>query len=234
MRVLVTRAPEAAARTAARLAQQGHEAVLAPVLTVVPTGERPPEGPFDACLLTSAHAVPALAAEAAGGPVFAVGSRTAAAARAAGLGPVHEAEGDARSLTGLVRGSLPAPARLLHATGRHRKPEPEAALRALGYGIVIWETYDAQPVARLPDNAIAALRTGNVGAALHYSRRSADLFRQLVEEAGLAAGARDLSHLCLSADVARPLAAAGFRTAVAAGPNEDALLALLGGDGAPP
>jgi uroporphyrinogen-III synthase len=234
MRVLVTRAPEDAARTGARIEKRGHEAVLAPVLTVVPTGEPLPAGAWAAALLTSAHAVPALAALPARGPVFAVGTRTGEAAREAGLGPVREAGGDAASLAALIRATLTPPATLLHATGRHRKPEPETSLRDAGYAIVTWETYEARPVRTFSEGGAQALRTGKVDVALHYSRRSAELFLRLAEEAGLIAHARTISHLCLSADVASPLAGRGLRTAVAPEPGEDALLTLLDRIGALP
>jgi uroporphyrinogen-III synthase len=242
MRILVTRAAGDAARTAARLAERGHEALLAPVLSIEPTGDTPPAGPWDAAILTSAHAVPALAdlladrlaGPPAGRPVFVVGGRTAAAARAAGLAPVHVAEGEAASLARLVAAGLPPPSILLHVAGRHRKPEPEATLRDAGYPVLVWETYEAREASALPDAAADALRTGKLDAVLHYSRRSADCFVRLAEEAGLAAQARSIIHLCLSADVALPFRKGGFTVAVAAVPGEAALLALLDRVGALP
>jgi len=250
MRVLVTRAAGDAARTAARLAERGHEALLAPVLSIEPTGDTPPAGPWDGAILTSAHAVPALAdllagplaghlakpsaGPSAGRPVFVVGGRTAAAARAAGLAPVHVAEGEAASLARLVAAGLPPPSILLHVAGRHRKPEPEATLRDAGYPVLVWETYEAREASALPDAAADALRTGKLDAVLHYSRRSAECFVRLAEEAGLAAQARSIIHLCLSADVALPFRKGGFTVAVAAVPGEAALLALLDRVGALP
>jgi uroporphyrinogen-III synthase len=246
MRVLVTRAAGDAARTAARLAERGHEALPAPVLSIEPTGDAPPAGPWDGAILTSAHAVPALAGllagplaepsaePSAGRPVFVVGGRTAAAARAAGLAPVHVAEGEAASLARLVAAGLPPPSILLHVAGRHRKPEPEATLRDAGYPVLVWETYEAREASALPDAAVDALRTGKLDAVLHYSRRSAECFVRLAEEGGLAAQARSIIHLCLSADVALPFRKGGFTVAVAVVPGEAALLALLDRVGALP
>ena len=79
----------------------------------------------------------------------------------------------------------------------------------------------------LPESALDALRTGQIGAALHYSRRSADLVIRLAEEAGLASSLLMFPHLCLSADVAAPLRSAGATTLVAGDPSEEALLGLL-------
>lgn len=227
MRVLVTRPEADGRRTASHLAARGHEAILAPLTAILPVADPPPGGPWDAILLTSSNAVPALAPVAPRCPVFAVGARTAAAAREAGCGDVREARGDALSLAALVRATLPAGATLLHAAGRDRKEEPERSLRASGFEVRVWETYDARPVATLPDGLCEALRAGRIDAALHFSRRSAGLLVGLVEAAGLLRPFRTLSHLCLSADVAAALDGSAVRIAVAAAPREEALLDLV-------
>jgi len=227
MRVLVTRSRDDGARTAHRIAARGHEALLAPVTRIVPTGEPPPQAPHGALIVTSAHAAPALAALDRRKPVFAVGERSATATREAGFADVVAADGDAVSLSRLIRGRLPSGLTLLHVTARHRKEEPAASLRAAGFTVLSWEAYEAKAVGRLPDDAAEALRSGQIGAALHYSPRSADLVVRLAEEAGLASSLLAFPHLCLSADVAAPLRAAGAMTLVAGDPSEEALLGLL-------
>ena len=228
MRVLVTRARGDAERTAKALAARGHEAVLAPVTEIVATGEPMPAGAYDAILVTSAHAAEALAAiPDKRKPVFAVGSRSAEAAQEAGFSCVLAGQGDAGSLSGLIRGGLRPGLALLHVAARHRKEEPAASLRAAGFTVLSWEAYEAKAVGRLPDDAAEALRSGQIGAALHYSPRSADLVVRLAEEAGLASSLLAFPHLCLSADVAAPLRAAGAMTLVAGDPSEEALLGLL-------
>ncbi|KFG70631.1 uroporphyrinogen-III synthase [Microvirga sp. BSC39] len=227
MRVLVTRSPEDAARTAEKLAGVGREACLAPVTRIVPTGDPMPSGPYEALIVTSAHAEEALASLDRTKPVFAVGERTAQAVRTAGFAGVTVAEGDAVSLVRLIRATLAPGLTLLHVTARHHKEEPAASLRASGFTILQWEAYEAQAVGTLPDAAVEALRSGQIGAALHYSRRSADLVIRLAGEAGLASSLLGIPHLCLSADVAAPLASAGATTLVAGDPSEEALLGLL-------
>jgi uroporphyrinogen-III synthase len=230
MRVLVTRARGDAERTAKALAARGHEAVLAPVTEIVATGEPIPAGAYDAILVTSAHAAEALAAiPDKRKPVFAVGSRSAEAAQEAGFSCVLAGQGDAGSLSGLIRGGLRPGLALLHVAARHRKEEPAASLRAAGFAVLPWEAYEARAARSLPGPAIEALRTGQIGAALHYSRRSADLFVRLAEQAGLAFAVRTVPHLCLSADVAAPLEALGAVSLTAEEPSEDALLGLLEG-----
>ncbi|WP_208642350.1 uroporphyrinogen-III synthase [Methylobacterium terrae] len=230
MRVWVARPLPAGARTAERVAGLGHRPLLAPVLDLAPSGAPPPVGPFDALVLTSASAVPAVAGSPlAGLPAYCVGGRTAAAAKAAGLRPVHEAGGDARALAALIGAALPRGARLVHAAGRERKDEPAATLGARGYRLTVWVAYAARPLPVLPEPVAAALAEDGIDAALHYSRRSAATALGLARAAGREDAFRRVAHHCLSADVAAPLVAAGVPShVVAARPDEETLLAGLG------
>ncbi|EIM25274.1 uroporphyrinogen-III synthase [Microvirga lotononidis] len=226
-RILVTRSPEDAARTAERLKALGFDACQAPVTRIVPTGDPAPDAPYDALIVTSAHAADALAGLDRLKLVFAVGEHTAEVIRPQGYTRVIVADGDAVSLSRLIREQLPPGLVLLHVTARHHKEEPALSLRQAGFTVLQWEAYEAQAVETLPEAAVEALRTGQIGAALHYSRRSADLVVRLVREAGLASNLQAFPHLCLSADVAAPLMAVGAAVRVAEGPSEDALLRLL-------
>ncbi|KAB1070104.1 uroporphyrinogen-III synthase [Methylobacterium planeticum] len=231
MRIWVPRPEPGAGRTGGRLRVLGHEPLVAPVLEVRPTGAALPAEPPDAVLLTSANAAEALGAGAAGlrgRPVFAVGARTAALARAAGLGPVADARGDAADLVRLVRARLAPGQRLLHVAGAERKAEPASALRAAGFALTVVIAYAAEPVAALPGAVADALRAGGLDAALHYSRRSATIATERAVAAGLGGAFGALKHYCLSADVAVALEAAGITAHfVPARPQEDDLLAGL-------
>ncbi len=230
MRVLVTRAQEDAARTAARLRELGHEPILSPVLHVAPTGAALPHEVFDAVLATSAHAfegvgTPPHAWE--GAALLVVGARTAERARAAGFGEAEAVAPDVVTLLAAMDERFPEPFRFLYLAGRDRKSDLETGLRARGHEVVIVETYEAQAAPAFTVEARAALEAGAVDAALHYSRRSAVLFCRLVVEAGLEAPAAKAVHLAISADAAAPLQARGWPARIAATPEEEALLALL-------
>ncbi|WP_230530487.1 uroporphyrinogen-III synthase [Microvirga roseola] len=230
MLVLVTRASEDASRTARKLEARGHEALCAPVIEIATTGEPAPAGPYDAIVVTSAHAAEALSAiENRQLTVFAVGERTAETVRDAGFSSVSVAEGDAASLSRLIRREKEPGLTLLHVMARHHKDEPAASLRASGFHVLQWEAYEARATGSLPPTAIEALRSGKIGAALHYSRRSADLLVRRMGEAGLTSTLGSFPHLCLSADVAVPLEAMGAPVLVAEEPAEGALLGLLDG-----
>jgi uroporphyrinogen-III synthase len=228
MRVLVTRPQADAERTADRLRASGHEPLIAPLLSVRATGTPPPDDPPDALLVTSAHAAAALERLSfKDRPVFAVGERSAAAVRQAGCANVHSGEGDAAGLAALIARMLAPDTVLLHVAGRHRKPEPEASLREAGHTVRVWEAYEAVAARDLPDRLSSALTAGRIDGVLHYSRRSAALLVDLVDRAGLRPHLRSVTHLCLSADVAVPLASLDAAVLVAAEPHETALLAAL-------
>jgi uroporphyrinogen-III synthase len=231
MRVLVTRAHTDAERTARELAARGHEAVLAPVLRIARTDALPPPGPFDAILLTSANAVPALASldpATAVAPVFTVGERTGSAAAAAGFHDVRSANGDASSLADLITRAMRPQGRLLHIAGVNRKPELESLLPGAGFALVTWVAYEALAADRLPEAGAQALRDGRLDAALHYSRRSTSVVLELIDRAALADEFKALAHVCLSPDTAAPLHANGAGLVrVAAFPDENALLTAL-------
>ena len=228
MRVLVTRPRVDAERTARALAERGHEPVVAPLMSVVATGDPKPEGAFAAVILTSAHGAFALASlKDRRIPVFAVGERTAAAARQTGFSDVRVGPGDGASLAAAIARSLRPDGVLLHIAGRHRKPEPETSLRARGYTVRVWEAYEAVAATALPADLATALGAGRIDVVLHYSRRSAALLADLVGAAGFGSCLRAATHLCLSADAAAPLVALGAPVALAAEPEERALFAAL-------
>ena len=230
MRILVCRPRAGAERTADRLRAMGHEPLVAPVLTT-----RPIDGPLpalrpDAILLTSAHAVPALAriGVARDTPIFAVGPRTLETIRAAGFDAAAPEGGDAQALSVALARALSPGATVLHLAGRDRKAEPERSLQAAGLQVTVWEVYEAVAAQTLPEQAVAAFTAGRVDAVLHYSRRSASVLAGLADEAGLGAAFEAAAHHCLSGDVAAGLAGVPTeRIRIAERPDEDALLCTL-------
>jgi uroporphyrinogen-III synthase len=89
--------------------------------------------------------------------------------------------------------------------------------------------YRATMVTELTPDVRAALASRKIDAVLHYSARTATAFVAAAAIAGIADLSIQTRHLCLSPQVAAPLAAAGVRTIeVASEPNERTLLALIG------
>ncbi len=231
MRIFVFRPQADAERTARSIKARGHDAILAPLFTIVPSDEPAPEGPFDAIVLTSGNGVPALAAAPPAWrdlPVFSVGARTAKRARDAGFGDARSADGDRNDLVALITSNLKVPARLLLILGRDRHEDVPDRLKDAGFDVTVWTSYAAEAVSDLPAEAVTALREGQADAALHYSARGAQTFMALARKAGLESQAGALTHVALSAEVAAPLIATEAETVlVAEYPEEAGLLAAL-------
>jgi uroporphyrinogen-III synthase len=192
-------------RTADRLAALGATVIRRPLFAIVPVAWTPPDpAGFDALVLTSANAVrhaDIAATSLARLPVWAVGSATAAAARAAGLRVVRTGAAGVAALTA-DRGET----RLLHLAGRERMAVP---------GVTAITVYAADPRPVTP--ADWAGLSGSV--ALLHSARAAR---------ALAAGGVDRARIRLAALSPAILTAAGpgwGRSTAVAVPEEDALLA---------
>jgi uroporphyrinogen-III synthase len=229
MYVLVTRPEPAAERTAAALAARGHKAWKVPLLKIEPVGADL-SGGWGGVIVTSANAPAAATANPAllKLPAFAVGERSAEAARAAGFTDVSSAGGDVRDLIRVLRNrKAEAKAPLLYLAGEDRAADLVGDLAASGIVAEMRVVYRAA-TAPFPDALVAALESGDVQAAVHFSKRSAENYLAGAVEADIAEAALKVRHYCLSAQVAAPLQAAGAkRVAVAPRPEEAALIELL-------
>ena len=232
MRVVVTRPEADSERTAAALRARGHTVLVAPLLRVEPVAADF-SGGWGGVIVTSANALGAIAGHAARDkliklPLFAVGERSAEAARAVGFANVTSADGDVHDLARLIaarRADKAAP--LLYLAGADRATDMAAELVAHGIAAEMVIVYRAV-TAPFPPALTAALEAGKVDAVLHFSRRSADNYIAGAAQAGVAAQAMAVRHLCLSAQIAEPLAQAGAsQVAIAKRPDEAALIALL-------
>jgi uroporphyrinogen-III synthase len=234
MRLLVTRPEPDGARTAAALRARGHVAELVPLLRIDhdPAAELGP-GPWNAVLITSPNAARAVAshrrkAELLSLPLFAVGGRSAQAARAAGFAQVVSADGDAQDLARLVAARAPAGGPLLYLAGKDRAGDLAGVLAAHGLAIHTAVVYRALAETAFPPAIGAALLAGRIDGVLHYSRRSAEAFVGAARAAQIDINALKIKHYCLSPQVADALRQAGVTAvAVAPRPDEPALFGLL-------
>jgi uroporphyrinogen-III synthase len=223
MRVLITRPLEDAKATAEILRARGHEPVVAPLLEIRYRDgvSIPPE--CETILATSTNGIRALARNT---PrrnmrVFAVGAQSAQAAKQAGFADVSSADGDANDLADLVMRAASRDSVLLHAAGSETRGDFAARLMREGFSVRTVTLYDAVAATTLP----GPIRAGTIDAALFYSPRSANIFAALAGD--LDAG--EVAACCISAATAQALASLVFREIrMAARPNQDALLALLG------
>ena len=230
--MLVTRPEPDASDTAARLRALDLEPCICPLLAfeALPASLPEPRG-FAAIALTSANALRALDARGAldgyrAIRTFCVGERTAGRARDLGFTDVVTAGGTLADLAErLAHAGLPGP--VFYPTAREPSGDLAKSLAPYGVMVITTHVYGMNPIAGLPDPVRHDLASGAIGAALFYSRRTAETFVGLVGDAlGREARAR-LGALCLSEAVAEPLVGAHFvRVGLADYPSEEAMMGL--------
>jgi len=233
MRVVVTRPQADGERTAASLRARGHEVLVAPLMRIEPASVDL-HGGWGGVIITSANAALAIADNPAREtlrklPVFAVGRRSAEAARQAGFADVAAAAGgDVRDLVRLIaerRADAAAP--LLYLAGEDRAADLVAELIVHGIAAEMVVAYRAVAVP-FPPELTAALKAGNIDAVLHFSKRSAEAYLAGAAQAGVRRQALAVRHVCLSAQVAAPLEhASASHISVAPLPDEAALIGSL-------
>jgi uroporphyrinogen-III synthase len=227
--LLLTRPQEDAQRFADLASADGWEGdiLISPLIEIIlhPVSEAA-LAQAASLVFTSQHGVAALVAATArrDWPVWAVGPRTAQAARAAGFGQVHQAGGDAAALLDdLVQ--TPPVQPVLHLRGAHAASDiaqllGERGLRAEG---LVAYTQTACPLSSV---AKARLEAGGDVVAPVFSPRSARL---------LADSLADVSHtstrlypIAISAAAALPLAGLGLQPCIiAARPDVPAMRGAL-------
>jgi uroporphyrinogen-III synthase len=235
VRLLLTRPEPDNERTALQLRQRGHDVLIAPLLQIKPLQTKLADGPWAAVVITSINAPRVMASHPQFErfkklPVFAVGDRSAQAARTAGFNDVISAEGDAHDLVRLISARLPhTDLPLLYLAGEDRAADIAAELAPEGLVLHTVPIYRAVTSTSFPADAHAALAGGTIGGVLHFSRRTVETYLDCAAAGDLLTGALAPAHYCLSQQVAEPLAAAGARKVkLAPRPNEAALLDLLG------
>ena len=232
MRVVLTRQQDDSERSAKLLRARGHDVLIAPLLQIEPV--RPELHPhWGAVIITSANAAAAVTAhpmraELITLPVFAVGKRSAEAARHAGFARVVSAGGDVHDLVRLIaehRADTKAP--LLYLAGESRAGDLIGDLAMHGIAAELTVVYRAV-MAPFAPALIAALKEGAVDVVLHFSRRSAEFYLEGAKKAGVVVQALQVRHICLSGKVAEPLMSAGAsRISVAKRPDEASMIALV-------
>jgi uroporphyrinogen-III synthase len=239
MAVLVTRPQPDDEATAVSLRARGFEVLKAPMLRFESVAfQDDAEMRYGAVIVSSANALRGVEPQLAGKallklPLFAVGERTAAAARGIGFENVMTANGDASRLRDLVLKSVKAKALkktspLLYLAGADLAQDLSGELGERGFTVVTQTTYRMTPVANLPGEVRDAFAANGIEAVLHYSRRSARAFLEAARSAGVEISALSVPQCCISDGVATVLRDAGAtQVMVAASPDENAVFGVL-------
>jgi uroporphyrinogen-III synthase len=240
MRVLLTRARERSEKTARKLERAGHEAVILPLMRYRDTDKPVPSGQFDAIALTSAEAVRSMARRISVNPslaglialpAFCVGAATAESCLEAGFADVRSADGDAFALAALIGSPARQGMRLLYPA----QPERTLDLRAVlpHWSVTEFTAYEAEPLDPGADAFNDAVTACEV--VFLYSSRGASHFVDLLRAHGKPASFRRLTLIAISEKTARAITTglpdwakeAGISVAIAASPDEDAMISLL-------
>jgi uroporphyrinogen-III synthase len=231
-KMLVTRPEPDASESIARLRALNIEGVAAPLLeraalhALLPDPRR-----LVAIALTSANALKALDERGALGPyrglkAFAVGEKTAAEARAQGFSDVVTAGGTLQHLVEEI-GAARLKGPVFYPAARHQSADLGAALKPFGLDVIASKVYEMRAASALKPDILDGLKRDLFGAALFYSRRTAETFVELLrDELDDRARAR-LHLLCLAESVAEPLLAARFvSVGLADQPSEAGMMTL--------
>jgi len=254
MRVLITRPSRPAAATANRLAEMGIETVLAPMAepALDPSAlsallARKPDGDILAAAITSAQAAEALrkagplSREWQRLPFFAVGRKTADAARSLGLSTVLEGPGNGVELARMIAGAfrdMPerCGSRLFYFAGEPRSPDFEASLGEMGIAVATTVVYRMRPVVWTQELWDRTLGSACLDAVLLYSSETARLFFDRLRQFSLPQwqSTRSVNHplacVCLSPAIADmiPLDARLDPVIICKRPDEKAMLEAMG------
>jgi uroporphyrinogen-III synthase len=236
--VLVTRPQPDNEATAAALRAKGLHVLLAPMLRFEPVAfHDDADARYGAVIVSSANAIRAIEAHLTGRmlalPLFAVGERTAEAARHAGFQTIAVAAGNAEALRDLIVASaraktLKKASTLLYLAGADLAGDLAGELGERGFSVVTHTTYRMIPVPGLPQDARDAFAASKVDAVLHYSRRSARAFVDAVRAAGVEISALAIPQCCISDAVASVVRDVGAtQVMVARSPDENGLFEAL-------
>ena len=230
MRILVTRPLEDAQSTAQLLAARGHQPLIAPLLQTMfldgpPLGAG--RGAGGSCHQRQWRARPGAAQRPPRCAAARGGTANGGGGAGGGFVRVRDADGDARTLARAAgEWARPDAGALLHVSGEDSSGALAENLRGRGFTVARQILY-AVTVLPLPLEAAQALKKGALDAALFFSPRSAQVFRDCVLQEGLPTAA--LTAICISAATQAALAPLPFAAVrVAEAPNQDALMACLG------
>jgi uroporphyrinogen-III synthase len=211
--------------SAARLRKLGLSAACLPVIEIRTLPVEPSRSHYDAIVATSDKAFLNDGPLDKSLPLYVVGARAGRAAQARGWQLALPPALDADRLVKMLTDTLKPQASVLYLAARDRKEVVETAL-AEKFALEVVEAYAAE--ARKAWRSAEARSLASCVAALHYSRRSAELAATLAKAAGEEACFLNLNHVCISRDVADPLQAMGAsRVAIAETPDEAGLFRRL-------
>lgn len=229
--ILITRPYEDALKTATKLEEQGYSVLIDPMMTIerkaVPSLVRKPT----TIIFTSRHGVWHCPPEIlkAQPIVYSVGASTANVAKQVGFHYIRSAAGTVEELFKYIQQSQGNEnIECLHICGEDKVGDLSAKLTAKGYPTDELEVYKAVAAEDLSSQSCAGLERGEITSVLFYSPRTADIFLNLILKRQMSTLLKNVTALCLSAEVANKLRLDEWADIkIAQKPTQQHLLALL-------
>ncbi len=201
-----TRPMDDSAFFANELAPFGIHSIIGPVLHIarkplVNIAATPPS----ALLLTSRHAAHALSLLPANWrslPVYCVGNATAKAAGEHGFTRIISGMKDVQALLPRIAGEVASGSSLLYLAGDETRTDVEKMLAPRGISVTMVVVYYAIGEQELTPEIISALEAARITGIALFSPRTARISATLMEKAGLAECARNITAYCFSENVA--------------------------------
>lgn len=232
MKLLITRPEKSAKILSDKLQASGHETVCSALLEIVFNETTDLDlKDVQAFVVTSANGLAALVkvTENRKLPLFAVGDKTAKAAKYAGFTTVLSADGDVADLGDLItQNAATDKGMILHAGGARLAGDLQALLDAEGFSYRREILYDAIEAEKFSSETFSVVSEGKLDGILLFSPHTAKVFKKIVDADGLSTQIEKLDAWCLSANVANEIDELKFdRVFVSKRPTEDALLQLI-------
>lgn len=202
MRLLLTRPLSDSQRVAQLLRQTNVDVHIDPLMQV--ESLKIPENnlsEYQALIFTSANGVRAFCAknQKCALPIYVVGNNTRDVALQNGLGPVTSADGDVKKLSDTIISNLtPSDGSLLYQTGEHVAGTLMEDLEHEGFVVNHQKSYAVVAAQSLSNDTKILLKNGSIDYIPFYSPRSALIFKELIEAAGLQNTLTKVSALCIS------------------------------------
>lgn len=162
----------------------------------------------DAIIVTSRYGVRAIAAlsDIRDIAILCAGEATAEVAMSMGFTRVCVAGHTVQELVDYVVDAYDIGSRFLYASAEHVRAELDEELGNFGMQVQRIVLYEATASTHLSDTLVEQLRRNQIDGITFLSRRSAEVFMQLLAKAGAMETAENLEAYCLSDVIAEPLA----------------------------
>lgn len=200
--ILVTRPRVQGELFMQELTDRGYASYSEPVFVIRPLAFQGPDlASYQGLIFTSANALSLYARQTTERdiPLYVVGKQTQEAAYDFGFQAVFCAHGNAAKLAKYIdERRLDKAVPLLHVRAVHVAYPLQEALQQKGYAVEPLMVYDTDQLKVLSKECQAALREGPFEAVTFFSRRTAETFLKLIQDAGLEDVLGGIKALCLS------------------------------------